>query len=162
MTVLGIDPGLAATGWGLVRSDGSRLRLVDYGTVATKSGTPQGDRLRAIYDAVAAVIDAHRPDEAAMESLFFSKNVSSAMQVSEARGVLTLLANQRNLPLVHYTPNAIKQAVSGTGSADKKIVQNFVRLLLGLQEVPKPDHAADALAAAITHLHTSRPSRPER
>jgi crossover junction endodeoxyribonuclease RuvC len=155
MTVLGIDPGLASTGWGVVSAAGSRLSLVAYGTVSTTPGDPQGDRLRTIYDGINAVIAQYHPDEAAMEGLFFARNVSSAMQVSEARGVLTLLANQANLPLGQYTPNAIKQAVSGSGAADKKVVQNFVRLLLGLTDVPKPDHAADAIAAAITHLHST-------
>jgi crossover junction endodeoxyribonuclease RuvC len=153
--VLGIDPGLASTGWGLVEAVGNRLRLVDYGTVTTGPETPHGERLLAIYDAITAVIDEKRPAQAAMERLFFGQNVTSAMGVSEARGVLTMLAVQRAIPLTEYTPNAIKQAVTGTASADKKTVQEFVRLLLGLKDIPKPDHAADALAAAITHIHST-------
>jgi crossover junction endodeoxyribonuclease RuvC len=155
VTILGIDPGLASTGWGVVEATGNRLRLVDYGTVTTGPATPHGERLLAIYDAIAAVIDAHHPAQAAMERLFFGQNVTSAMGVSEARGVLIMLAVQRGLPLTEYTPKAIKQAVTGTASADKKTVQEFVRLLLGLKDIPKPDHAADALAAAITHIHSN-------
>jgi crossover junction endodeoxyribonuclease RuvC len=116
---------------------------------------PHGERLLAIYDAIAGVIDAQHPAQAAMERLFFGANVTSAMGVSEARGVLIMLTVQRGLPLTEYTPKAIKQAVSGAASADKKTVQEFVRLLLGLKDIPKPDHAADALAAAITHIHST-------
>jgi crossover junction endodeoxyribonuclease RuvC len=139
----------------VVEAVGNRLRLVDYGTVTTGPATPHGERLLAIYDAIAAVIDAHHPVQAAMERLFFGQNVTSAMGVSEARGVLIMLTVQRGLPLTEYTPKAIKLAVSGTASADKKTVQEFVRLLLGLKDIPKPDHAADALAAAITHIHST-------
>ena len=155
MLVLGFDPGLASTGWGLVEAVGNRLRLADYGTVTTGPETPHGARLLAIYDSIAAVIDVRHPAQAAMERLFFGANVTSAMGVSEARGVLTMLAVQRAIPLTEYTPNAIKQAVTGTASTDKKTVQEFVRLLLGLKDIPKPDHAADALAAAITHIHST-------
>lgn len=152
--VLGIDPGLASTGWGIVDFASSRYRLVAYGVIETEKNAPHGERLLAIYNRIYAVVNEYKPTLAGMESLFFSKNVTSAMGVSEARGVLSLCLAQNCVPLEDYTPNAIKQSVTGTGKADKALVQNYVKLLLGLSDVPKPDHAADALAAAITCIHS--------
>ena len=151
--VLGIDPGLASTGWGIVDFCSNRYRIVKYGVIETPADSPRGERLSAIYTRLQAVIEEYRPMEAGMETLYFAKNVSSAMAVAEARGVVTLCLAQNCLPLGEYTPNTIKQSVSGTASADKKIVQEYVKLLLGLEVIPRPDHAADALAAAITHIH---------
>lgn len=151
--VLGIDPGLANTGFGVVDYVNGRYRMVSYGCITTKSEEPHGQRLMKIYSHLCAIIDEFRPTEAAMESLYFAKNAASAMMVSEAKGVVSLCLAQHGLDLHEYRPVQIKQAVSGSQSADKELVQNYVKLLLGLEVVPKPDHAADALAGAITHLH---------
>ena len=153
--VLGIDPGLANTGFGVVDFCNGRYRMVSYGCITTGSDEPHGQRLLAIYNRLCAVIDEFRPTEAGMETLYFAKNAKSAMGVSEARGVVTLCLAQHNIALGEYTPNQIKQAVTGTTTADKKVVEQYVKLLLGLETEPKPDHAADALAGAITHLHFS-------
>ena len=152
--VLGIDPGLANTGFGVVDFYNGRYRMVSYGCITTGSEEPHGQRLLAIYNRLCAVIDEFRPTEAGMETLYFAKNAKSAM------GVVTLCLAQHNIALGEYTPNQIKQAVSGTTSADKKLVERYVKLLLGLETEPKPDHAADALAGAITHLHFSALPKP--
>lgn len=153
--VLGIDPGLASTGYGIVDFYNNRYRMVSYGVISTESQQPHGERLLQIYSKLIAVIQEFKPTESAMETLYFAKNVSSAMSVAEARGVATLCLAQNCIPLGEYTPNIIKQAVTGTASAGKSTVQEYVRLLLGLEVIPKPDHAADALAAAITHIHST-------
>lgn len=153
--VLGIDPGLASTGYGLVESVGSRLCYITHGVIETSSKAPHPERLLAIFLEITAVIDRYSPTEAGMETLYFAKNVSSAMGVAEARGVVTLALAMHGIPLGEFTPHGIKQAVVGTARADKRQVQECVRLLLGLTDIPKPDHAADALAAAITRLHTA-------
>lgn len=152
--VLGIDPGLASTGYGVVEFCGNRYRMVSYGVISTGPQEPRGQRLLSIYSRLAAVIQEFRPGEASMETLYFARNVTSAMSVAEARGVVTLCLAQHCVPLGEYAPNTIKQSVTGTASSDKAAVQEYVRLLLGLAEVPRPDHAADALAAAITHIHS--------
>lgn len=151
--VLGIDPGLANTGFGVVDFCDGRYRMVSYGCITTKSDRPHGERLLTIYSRLCALIAEFEPDEAGMETLYFARNVSSAMGVAEARGVVTLCLAQHNIPLGEYTPNQIKQAVTGTASADKALVERYVKILLALECEPKPDHAADALAGAITHLH---------
>ncbi|MBQ0167814.1 MAG: crossover junction endodeoxyribonuclease RuvC [Treponema sp.] len=151
--ILGIDPGLASTGWGVIDFKANRYRLVKYGVVETGADEPHGQRLTAIYNRLVAVIEEFRPDECGMETLYFAKNATSAMAVAEARGVVTLALAQHCIPLFEYTPNTIKQSVTGSVKADKKLVQNYVKLILGLEAVPKPDHAADALAVAITRLH---------
>ncbi|MBR5934309.1 MAG: crossover junction endodeoxyribonuclease RuvC [Treponema sp.] len=153
--VLGIDPGLANTGFGIVDFYEGRYRMVSYGCITTDSGQNHGERLLTIYNKLCAVIDEFKPDEAAMETLYFAKNVTSAMGVSEARGVVSLCLAQHCIPLGEYTPNQIKKAVTGNTTADKELVQNYVKLLLGLKEIPRPDHAADALAGAVTHIHSS-------
>lgn len=151
--ILGIDPGLANTGFGVVDYYNGRYRMVSYGCISTSPESPHGQRLLTIYNRLQAVIDEFKPTEAGMETLYFAKNVSSAMGVSEARGVVSLCLAQNCIELGEYTPNQIKKAVTGNTTADKELVQNFVKLLLGLDEVPRPDHAADALAGAITHVH---------
>ena len=153
--VLGIDPGLANTGFGVVDFENGRYHMVSYGCITTKADQPHGERLLTIYSRLTAIIQEFQPDEAGMETLFFARNVTSAMGVAEARGVVSLCLAQHNIPLGEYQPNQIKQAVTGTASADKEIVERCVKMLLGLQTEPKPDHAADALAGAITHLHFS-------
>ena len=153
--VLGIDPGLANTGFGVVDFYDGRYRMVSYGCIITKADQPHGERLLTIYSRLCAVIDEFQPDEAGMETLYFARNVTSALSVAEARGVVTLCLAQHNIKLGEYQPNQIKQAVTGTAAADKELVERYVKILLGLKTEPKPDHAADALAGAITHLHYS-------
>lgn len=151
--ILGIDPGLANTGFGVIDYYNGRYRMVSYGCISTKAESPHGERLLTIYNRLQAVIDEFKPTEAGMETLYFAKNVSSAMGVSEARGVVSLCLAQNCIKLGEYTPNQIKKAVTGNTNADKELVQNFIKLLLALEEIPRPDHAADALAGAITHIH---------
>ncbi len=153
--VLGIDPGLANTGWGIVDFSQNRYRLVEYGVIETKKEAIHGERLLEIYNRINCVIAEFKPNLAGMENLFFSKNVSSAMGVAESRGVLILCLTQNCIDLKEFSPNDIKKSVTGTASADKALVQKYVSLLLGLQTPPKPDHAADAIAAAITRIHSS-------
>src|SRR5512137_952920 len=155
--VLGIDPGTATTGYGLVRdlSDGS-LEMVEYGTIQTPAGEPAHQRLQLLYKRLKELLLLHRPDSCAVEKLFFQRNVSTAIAVGQARGVVLLAIAEAGLEVFEYTPNEVKQAVSGYGSAQKRQVQEMVRTLLGLPEIPKPDDAADALAIAITHLNTWR------
>lgn len=152
--IIGIDPGLAHTGFGIVDADGQRKRLVCYGIIETAAHEEHGARLLAIHRRLSALLHEFKPDEAAMETLYFSRNVTSALSVAEAKGVVTLVLAQQAIPLALYTPNQIKTAVTGTGRADKNLVERYVKLLLALEREPKPDHAADALAAAITHIHT--------
>jgi crossover junction endodeoxyribonuclease RuvC len=155
--VLGIDPGTATTGYGLVRSreDGS-LESVVYGTLRTPAGVEAHKRLSMLFHQVNEVLLLHRPDSVAVEKLFFQRNISTAIAVGQARGVLLLAISEAGLDLAEYTPNEVKQAVAGYGSAGKKQVQEMVRVLLALPETPQPDDAADALAIAITHLNTQR------
>ncbi|HOT61901.1 MAG TPA: crossover junction endodeoxyribonuclease RuvC [Treponemataceae bacterium] len=154
-TIIGIDPGLAHTGWGILTFERSRLRYVSHGVIATPAGLIHQERLLMIHRALEEVLDAYGPSEAGMETLYFAKNVTSAMGVAEARGVVTLSLALRGIALGEFTPHAIKQAVVGVARADKAQVQESVRVLLGLTERPKPDHAADALAAAIARAHTA-------
>lgn len=155
--VLGIDPGTATTGFGLVRElpDGS-LQMVEYGVITTPKDTPAHHRLAQLYHELQKLILLHQPESAAVEKLFFQRNVSTAIAVGQARGVAMLAIAEANLDVAEYTPNEVKQAVVGYGSADKKQVQEMVRVLLTLPVIPKPDDAADALAIAITHIHTRR------
>lgn len=153
--VLGIDPGLANTGFGVVDFYEGKYRMVSYGCITTKADEPLGQRLLKISSHIQKVIDEFSPSEAGMEELFFAKNVTSAIAVAEAKGVCTLVLAQNCIPLTEYKPNQIKQAVTGMVKAEKDLVQRYVKLLLGLEKEPKPDHAADALAAAITHIHYS-------
>lgn len=151
--VIGIDPGLANTGFGIVECVHSRMSLVSYGVIETDSRDSHEVRLLSIYNRILAVIDEFRPTEAEMETLFFARNTTSALAVAEAKGVVTLCLAQQGIPLSLYAPNQIKCAVTGSKSAGKDTVERYVQVLLGLKEPPKPDHAADALAGAITHLH---------
>jgi crossover junction endodeoxyribonuclease RuvC len=154
---LGIDPGTATTGYGLVRmeQDGS-LVAVKYGVFLTPKESSAPARLEAIYNQLHDLLNEYKPETAAVEKLFFSRNVTTALAVGQARGVVMLCLQQAGIEPFEYTPNEIKQAVAGYGSAQKKQVQEMVRALLLLDEIPKPDDAADALAVAITHLHTKR------
>ncbi|HKJ27958.1 MAG TPA: crossover junction endodeoxyribonuclease RuvC [Anaerolineales bacterium] len=156
MLVLGIDPGTATTGYGLVRQarDGS-LAAVAHGVITTPAKTPMPERLIQLYEELNEIIKLHRPESSAVEMLFFQTNVKTAISVGQARGVVLLALAQAGLPIGEYTPNAIKQAVTGYGSADKHQMQEMTKMLLGLKERPRPDDAADALAVAICHLHSS-------
>lgn len=162
MLSLGIDPGTATLGYGLVREhhDGS-LQAVDFDVIRTPSQTPMPQRLQSIHDKLKAVIDQHQPDRAAVEELFFSRNVTTAITVAQARGVVLLTLQNAGLLIAEYKPNIIKQAISGYGGAGKAQMQEMVRLLLGLEQVPRPDDAADALAVAITDLHSRRFGHPD-
>ncbi len=151
--VIGLDPGLAHTGFGIVDFFAGKMQLVSYGVIETSANDSHEVRLLALYERLEAVLREFEPDEGEMETLYFAKNISSAMAVAEAKGVATLALAKRGIPLSYYTPNQIKSAVTGTQSSDKKTVQMYVKLLLNLKEAPSPDHAADALAGAITHLH---------
>jgi crossover junction endodeoxyribonuclease RuvC len=151
---LGIDPGTATCGYGLVVEEGRELSLVAYGVITTRAGRPLGERLRQIYLELGDLIELHRPAEVAVEELFFNKNVRSALQVGQARGVILLAAAQHGLAVSEYTPPQVKQAIAGYGRADKHQVQEMVRLILHMPEIPHPDDAADALAVAICHLHS--------
>jgi crossover junction endodeoxyribonuclease RuvC len=153
--ILGIDPGLASTGFGIIDASGDKLKLVSYGVIETPAHEEHGIRLLAIYNRLLAVIDEFKPQQAGMETLYFARNVTSALMVAEAKGVVTMCLAQYAIPLAMYTPNQIKISVTGTMQADKKLVERYVKLLLALETEPKPDHAADALAAAITHIHNT-------
>jgi len=153
MTVLGIDPGLAALGWGVVSSNAGRHTHRAHGVIKTSPGGAPELRLLEIYDSICALLDEYKPEFGAIENLFFVKNITSGLPVAEVRGVVQLAFAQRGLPLGQYNPTQIKLALVGVGHAEKHQVQEMVKLLLGLSEVPKPDHAADALAAAVCHIH---------
>lgn len=154
--VIGIDPGLANTGWGIIESDGIRFNYLKHGTITTKNDVPSTIRLKSIYDQLTEIIDEFKPRGAGIETLYFAKNVSSALPVAQARGVQLLALGNRGIITGEYTPIEIKQSVVGNGRGTKKQVQDMVKLLLKLKEIPKPDHAADALAAAICHVHSAR------
>lgn len=156
MLVLGIDPGTAITGYGLVRETADRLELVDFGVVTTQAGEPLARRLQIIYDGLMAVIRQHKPDVAAIEELFFSRNVRTALSVGHARGVALLTLANAGLSIYEYKPLEIKQAIAGYGGADKLQVQEMVRMLLHLERAPQPDDAADAVAVAVCHIHSAR------
>jgi crossover junction endodeoxyribonuclease RuvC len=155
--VLGIDPGTATTGYGLVRGwADDRLEAVSYGIIKTPAGVEAHRRLSMLFHELNEILFLHRPDSVAVEKLFFQRNISTAIAVGQARGVLMLAISEAGLDMAEYTPNEVKQAVAGYGNAGKKQVQEMVRVLLSLPEIPKPDDAADALAIAITHLNTQR------
>lgn len=148
MIILGLDPGTARLGYGILKKEGSKLLHVEHGVIETPAGMPQASRLYEISTMLEELMALHKPDHVGVEKLFFSKNVKTAMTVSEARGVIMLSAKRQNVSISEHTPGQVKQAVSGYGSADKKQVQAMVCRLLKLAEIPQPDDAADALAIA--------------
>ena len=156
MLVLGIDPGTAITGYGLVKGEGDDLTLVAYGAITTSSDWPLPERLQRIYEELTALIEDQQPTAAAVEELFFSKNVRTALSVGQARGVALLAAANAGLPIHEYTPLQVKQAITGYGRATKDQVQQMVKMLLALDCVPQPDDAADAIAVAICHIHSAK------
>lgn len=155
MQIIGIDPGTATTGYGIIKEDPSgNVSVVDYGVILTDPGLTIELRLKKIFNEISKIIDLHHPDSGAVEKLFFQKNVTNAISVGQARGVMLLALANAGVEVAEYTPNEVKLAVSGNGAAEKKQVQKMVQTLLELQEIPKPDDAADALAVAICHLHS--------
>jgi crossover junction endodeoxyribonuclease RuvC len=157
MLVLGIDPGIATTGYGLIReTEQGDLAVVEYGTILTPAGMEAEKRLQVLYEKLNDILILHQPISGAVEKLFFSRNVTTAISVGQARGVALLSMAQHGMSVAEYTPMEVKQAVSGYGGADKKQVQVMVQAILGLAELPTPDDAADALAIAICHLHSYR------
>lgn len=156
MIILGIDPGIAIVGFGVIRMQGSLLKPVQYGTIRTDAGLRTEARLKQIYDALKQIIHTYKPDVMAVEKLFFNRNVTTAFTVGQARGVILLAAEEARLELAEYTPLQVKQAVVGYGQAEKQQVQEMVRMLLHLKEKPKPDDVADALAIAICHGHSNQ------
>ena len=156
MIVLGIDPGYALMGWGVVENTGSRMRLLGYGCVETHAGTPMQYRLRTLQMGIRDLVSIYHPDDVAFEELFFSRNVTTALMVGAARGAAIIAAVEYTDNLYEYTPMQIKQAVAGHGKADKRQIQEMVKLLLNMQEIPRPDDAADAIACAITHCQSGR------
>lgn len=157
MRIIGIDPGTGILGFGIIDVVKGKPQLVDGGVIRTPVKEDDAVRLQTIYDELTGIIKQTKPDEMAVEKLFFAQNVTTAMTVAQARGVVLLAAMQANLKIAEYTPLQIKQAITGYGKADKKQIQEMVRVLLGLKEVPKPDDAADAIAAAICHSMTHKP-----
>jgi crossover junction endodeoxyribonuclease RuvC len=151
--VLGIDPGTATTGYGVVEGEGNRLHHVAHGVISTPAKTHYASRLKTIHDEMAALIADHRPDAVSIEKLYFSQNVTTGISVAQARGVIALAAEQAGLPISEFSPLEVKSAVTGYGKAQKKQVQEMVKILLNLDDLPRPDDAADGLALAICRIH---------
>lgn len=154
MIILGIDPGFAIVGVGIIEYKGNKFRTVDYFALTTKAHTPIEERLKIIYDGITEAINKYTPDFIAVEELFFNNNAKTAIQVGQARGVILLAGVNANLPIYEYTPLQVKQAVVGYGRADKTQIQQMVKAILNLSEIPKPDDVADALAIAVCHAHS--------
>jgi crossover junction endodeoxyribonuclease RuvC len=156
MRILGVDPGTAIMGYGAVEGRGGLLRAIEYGALVTPASDALPQRLAALFQGLTRIVTEHRPTAMAVESLYFNKNARTALAVGHARGVALLVAAQAEIPVFEYTPQQVKDAVVGYGKASKEQVQAMIRTLLGLQEVPKPDDVADALAVAICHAHSAR------
>ncbi len=154
MLFLGIDPGLASLGYGLIEEDGDRLQCIDYGVVTTKSTAKVDRRLLKLHQGVDELLTTYQPNYMVLESLFFAKNVKTAIAVGQARGVVILAAAKREVPFCEYTPLQVKQAITGYGQASKRQIQELVKSILGLSKIPRPDDAADALAIALCHLQS--------
>ncbi|MEG0391618.1 MAG: crossover junction endodeoxyribonuclease RuvC [Anaerovoracaceae bacterium] len=155
MRILGIDPGYAILGWGIVEMKGNHFNVISYGAITTQAKTPMPDRLKTVYNSLMEIIGEYEPETAAIEELFFNTNTKTAIMVGQARGVAMLACANSGLEIDEYTPLQIKQALTGYGRADKKQVQTMIKSILGLREVPKPDDTADALAAAVCHGHSA-------
>lgn len=154
MKILGIDPGTATTGFGLIKKSGSKLTKLDAGVISTPKTEHMQNRLKMLYDDLSQLVKTHQPDYIAVEKLFFTNNITTAMSVSQARGIALLVAAQNKIELAEYTPLQVKMSVTGYGQAEKKQVQEMVKKILKLSVIPKPDDAADALAIAICHSAT--------
>lgn len=153
MRIVGIDPGYAIVGFGVVEYDGYSFRPLEYGAALTEAGTPFPERLKSIYEDMLFLFDKYKPDAVAIEKLFFNTNHTTAIDVAQARGVVVLAAALRDIAINEYTPLQVKQSVTGYGRAEKLQVMDMTRRILGLAQIPKPDDAADALAIAICHAH---------
>lgn len=156
MLILGVDPGIAILGYGLVKYEANRFTVIDYGAITTDSGINMSARLTIIYDRLVDIIERHNPDAFAIEELFFNKNIKTALTVGHARGVAVLAGSKSCVQVYEYTPLQVKQAVVGYGRADKNQMQQMVKVILNLGEIPKPDDVADALAVAICHGNSSK------
>jgi crossover junction endodeoxyribonuclease RuvC len=156
MRILGIDPGIGRTGWGVIEETAGKVKAVDFGCLETPENSPVPGRLLTIHAGLQAILAAHKPDAVAIEELFFNKNVSTALVVGQARGVAILAVAQANLSFTSYTPLQVKMSLSGYGRADKNQVGQMVKLILGLKAVPKPDDVADALAIGLTHAFSRK------
>lgn len=159
MIILGIDPGYAIVGYGVLEYKNNKFKVIEYGAITTDASMDMFDRFKSIYDDICEVMERTKPDFMAIEELFFNSNQKTAINVAQARGVILLAAMNRGIQIFEYTPLQVKQAVAGYGRAEKKQVQQMVRLLLGLKEVPRPDDTADAVAIAICHGHSYNPRR---
>lgn len=156
MRILGIDPGIAIVGYGVVDKEGNRYKTVAYDAVTTKAHTPLEDRLEKVYNGVCEIIKEYKPDAMSIEELFFNNNAKTALTVGQARGVIILAAVQNHIPVYEYTPLQVKQALTGYGRASKSQIQQMMKSMLGLTEIPKPDDVADALAIAVCHGNSMR------
>lgn len=155
MIILGIDPGYAIVGYGVLNYKNNHFDVIDYGAITTDAGTPFNRRLEIIYDELCAVIEMHKPQAMSVEKVFYNNNAKTVIDVSQARGVIMLAAQKLKVPVFEYTPLQVKQSVVGYGRAEKKQIQEMTRRILSLEKVPKPDDTADALAMAICHGHAS-------
>ncbi len=156
MRILGIDPGIAIVGFGIIDYEGNRSLPIQFGTIETKAKEKEEKRLTQIYESMVELINRYQPEMLAIEKLYFNRNVTNAFMVGQARGVIVLAAVQHNMSVYEYTPLQVKQAVVGFGQAEKKQVQDMVKIFLNLPQIPKPDDVADALAVAICHAHSHR------
>ena len=154
MRILGIDPGLANTGWGVIETRGSKLKHLAHGAITTSAGAPGGSRLLTIRRALIEIIETYRPEIAGIESIYFAKNQTSAIPVARAMGAVLVTCEERGLEAEEFSPPKIKQAITGVGTADKAQMQALLQIILGLADIPRPDHAADALAVAICRFHS--------
>lgn len=155
MVIIGIDPGLATIGFGVIDYTGNRFKTLDYGVLSTPAHTPVPERLEKIFTDATALFAKYRPDAISMEELFFSKNVTTGIPVAEARGVLLLAAQKAGINVYEYNPGEVKQSIVGYGKAEKRQVMEMTRMMLHLEKIPRPDDAADALAMAVCHAHCS-------
>ncbi len=155
MVILGVDPGYAIVGWGVIEYKANKFRVLDYGAVTTQAKTPFPLRLCDIYDGITDIIKKYTPEYLSMEKLFYNNNAKTVIDVAQARGVIMLAAQQNGINIAEYTPLQVKQSVTGYGRAEKKQVQEMTRIILNLEKIPKPDDTADALAMAICHAHCS-------
>lgn len=162
MIIMGVDPGFAIMGYGIIDYYGNHFEVLDYGTVTTTADLPLARRLLLLEEGLTGLLQQYRPEVVAVEDLFFNNNAKTALKVGQGRGVALLCAARFNIPIFEYTPLQVKQGVTGYGRADKKQVQQMVKVLLSLSIIPKPDDAADALAVAICHAHTYRPGLSAR
>ena len=155
MIVLGIDPGYGLVGYGVLDKTGNKLTVIDYGAISTPKDMPMSRRLEIIYNSMIMLIDKYHPEEVGIEKLYWGRNITTAIPVAQARGVIILALQQKNVKIYEYSPSQVKSALTGTGQAEKAQVQYMVKTLLNLQKIPRPDDAADALAMAICHTQTN-------